>query len=151
MNRVCGFFAFLYDFVVGDDPMIAVAIAAGLGATALLQSAGVAAWWLLPAVVVSALTASLLRATRPGGRAWWATVSGMSDELHLTIRYSDAGDDWVTAQVVEIPGAISEGRTRGEARANVLDALDVLLTPDEQLAGASRDENSESLTLTVAS
>ena len=74
----------------------------------------------------------------------------MSDELHLTIRYSDAGDGWVTAQVLEIPGAISEGKTREEAKANVLDALEVVLTPDEELAGGSRDEDSESLTLTVA-
>lgn len=75
----------------------------------------------------------------------------MSESLHLTIRYSDAGDGWITAQVAEIPGAISQGKTREEARANVIDALDVLLTPDEELAGESRDEDSESLTLTVAS
>lgn len=74
----------------------------------------------------------------------------MSDELHLTIQYSDAGDGWVTAQVLEIPGAISEGKTREEAKANVLDALDVVLTPDEQLAGGSEMRDSESLTLTVA-
>jgi predicted RNase H-like HicB family nuclease len=74
----------------------------------------------------------------------------VSDQLHLTIRYSDAGDGWVTAQVAEIPGAISQGKTREEAKANVLDALDVLLTPDEQLAGESSGDDSESLTLTVA-
>jgi len=75
----------------------------------------------------------------------------MSDQLHLTIRYSDAGGGWVTAQVLEIPGAISEGKTREEAKANVLDALDVVLTPDEELAGGSKDGDHESLTLTVAS
>ncbi|MDX6653262.1 MAG: hypothetical protein QOJ38_2043 [Solirubrobacterales bacterium] len=75
----------------------------------------------------------------------------MSDELHLTIRYSDAGSGWVTAQVAEIPGAISEGSTRDEARANVLDALDVVLTPDAELAGEPSGDDSESLTLTVAS
>ncbi len=75
----------------------------------------------------------------------------MSEELHLTIRFSDAGDGWVTAQVAEIPGAISEGKTREEARSNVLDALDVLLTPDEELAGIPASDDSESLTLTVAS
>ena len=79
------------------------------------------------------------------------TVGFVSEQLHLTIRYSDAGDGWVTAQVAEIPGAISQGKTREEAKANVLDALDVLLTPDEQLAGESSAEDSESLTLTVAS
>jgi predicted RNase H-like HicB family nuclease len=76
-------------------------------------------------------------------------VSDVSDELQLTIRYSDAGEGWVTAQVAEIPGAISEGKTRDEARENVIDALELLLTPDEKLVGQT-DENSESLTLTVA-
>jgi len=74
----------------------------------------------------------------------------MSDELHLTIRYEDAGDGWLTAQVVEIPGAISEGSSREEARSNVLDALEVLLTPDEELAGEDSGDDRESLTLTVA-
>ena len=74
----------------------------------------------------------------------------MSDELHLTIRYSDAGDGWVTAQIAEIPGAISQGASRDEARANVLDALDLLLTPDERLEGQAGPEDSESLTLTIA-
>jgi predicted RNase H-like HicB family nuclease len=61
----------------------------------------------------------------------------MSNALHLTIRYEDAGDGWLTAQVAEVPGAISEGKTREEARANVTDALDVLLTPrlDQVLPG----------------
>lgn len=75
----------------------------------------------------------------------------MSEQLHLTIRYADAGDGWLTAQVAEIPGAISEGKSRDEARANVLDALDTLLTPDAQLSGAEPGGDSESLTLTVAS
>ena len=75
----------------------------------------------------------------------------MSDEVHLTIRYTDAGEGWVTAQVAEIPGAISEGPTREEARSNVLDALETLLSPDEELTGDTAADDSESLTLTVAS
>lgn len=74
----------------------------------------------------------------------------MCEQLHLTIRYTDAGNGSLTAQVAEIPGAISEGRTRA-ARSNVLEALEVLLTPDEQLNGAEAGDDSESLTLTVAS
>jgi len=74
----------------------------------------------------------------------------VSEELHLTIRYSDAGDGWVMAQIAEIPGAISQGATREEARANVLDALDLLLTPDEQFADDVQLDDTESLTLTVA-
>jgi predicted RNase H-like HicB family nuclease len=74
----------------------------------------------------------------------------VSDEVHLTIRYSDAGDGWVTAQIAEIPGAISQGATRDEARTNVLDALELLLTPDEQIAGEAQADDTESLTLTIA-
>ncbi len=74
----------------------------------------------------------------------------MGESLQLTILYEDAGDGWFSAQVAEVPGAISQGRTRDEARSNVIDALRILLTPDEDLAGGSHGENSESLTLTVA-
>jgi hypothetical protein len=38
-----------------------------------------------------------------------------------------------------------------KARSNVIDALDALLTPDEELVGRPPVEGSESLTLTVAS
>ena len=62
MSRVRAFAAFLYDFVVGDDPWVAVLVVVGLGATAALAGLGWAAWWLLPIVVLSALTWSLLRA-----------------------------------------------------------------------------------------
>jgi predicted RNase H-like HicB family nuclease len=47
----------------------------------------------------------------------------VSDARRFTIRYSDGGDDWVMAQVEEVPGAISQGRTRPEARENVIVAL----------------------------
>jgi hypothetical protein len=68
----------------------------------------------------------------------------MRNAVHLTIRYEDAGDGWLTAQVTEVPSAISEGKTREEARANVIDALDVLRTPDEGLAGGAPVEDRES-------
>jgi len=72
----------------------------------------------------------------------------MSDSLEVTVRYQDAGEGWVTAQVLEVPGAITEGRGHEEARANVTDALRTVLTPDEQLAGEPGD--SEPLKLTVS-
>ncbi len=62
----------------------------------------------------------------------------MRDALEVTVRYEDAGQGWVTAQVLEVPGAISEGRGRAEARANVIDALRTVLTLDEQLAGGTQ-------------
>jgi predicted RNase H-like HicB family nuclease len=73
----------------------------------------------------------------------------MGESLHLTIRYEDAGDGWILAQVLEVPGAISQGKTRQEARANVIDALRTVLTPDEELVGGDRNGDCESLTLTV--
>lgn len=47
----------------------------------------------------------------------------MSGPLDLTVIYSQGVDGWVLAQIRELPAAMSQGRTREEARANVLDAL----------------------------
>ena len=47
---------------------------------------------------------------------------------HLTIVYEDAGDGWITARIPET-GAISQGVTRAEARANVIAALYDLTHP----------------------
>lgn len=84
----------------------------------------------------------------------WVAAQGrlnaMSGQVRLTVRYTDAGDGWVTAQIIEIPAAISEGRTRAEARENVLDALQVVLTPDEEFEGTRSDDDSDVLTLNVA-
>lgn len=68
---------------------------------------------------------------------------------HLTIRFEDAGDGWIMASIPEVPGAISQGRTREEARENVIDALQTVLTPDEERAGRAAREDEEPLTLTV--
>jgi predicted RNase H-like HicB family nuclease len=72
------------------------------------------------------------------------------DTLKLTIRYEDAGDGWIMALIPEVPGAISQGRTRAEARKNVIDALQTVLTPDDQFAGSPASSDDELLTLTVA-
>ena len=47
----------------------------------------------------------------------------MSESLRLTIEYEPGDDGWVIASIPEVPGANSQGRTRDEARANVIDAL----------------------------
>lgn len=65
MKRVGAFFAFLYAFVVGDDPLIAFVVVVALGITAAIAAAGVAAWWVLPIAVVAVLTYSVARASRP--------------------------------------------------------------------------------------
>ncbi len=75
---------------------------------------------------------------------------GMTETLRLTVHYEDAGDGWTLATISEVPGAISQGRTREEARENVIDALRTVLTPDEQLADGAPSEDDEPLTLTVA-
>lgn len=72
------------------------------------------------------------------------------EKLELTVHYEDAGEGWVMATVPEVPGAISQGRTRAEARQNVVDALRTVLTPDDQLAGSSSSHDDELLTLIVA-
>ena len=64
MRHLRSIVAFLADFLVGDDPLIAFTVAAALGITAVIAAAGVAAWWILPTAVVAALAVSLGRATR---------------------------------------------------------------------------------------
>jgi hypothetical protein len=64
MTRLRAFGAFWYDFVIGDDWQVAVAVVVGLFATWALSRAGVPSWWLLPVVVVLVLPWSLWRATR---------------------------------------------------------------------------------------
>ena len=51
----------------------------------------------------------------------------MSTSLKLTIVYEPGDSDWIIASIPEVPGAHSQGRTREEARANVLDALHGIL------------------------
>jgi hypothetical protein len=64
MRWLRGFGRFWWEFVIGDDWLVAVFVAAGIGATAALAAAGVEAWWLLPLVVLLALWLSLRRAIR---------------------------------------------------------------------------------------
>jgi predicted RNase H-like HicB family nuclease len=59
----------------------------------------------------------------------------MSEKLRLTIAYDEPDEDgWIVARVVEVPGAISQGRTREEARENVVDALRLIFSPDDDNA-----------------
>jgi predicted RNase H-like HicB family nuclease len=56
----------------------------------------------------------------------------MTETLRMTIAYEEPDEDgWIVARVVEVPGAISQGRTRSEARENVIDALRLMLSPDD--------------------
>ncbi|MGI8429992.1 MAG: type II toxin-antitoxin system HicB family antitoxin [Solirubrobacteraceae bacterium] len=73
-----------------------------------------------------------------------ANVNAMDDTLRFTVRYTDGGEGWVMAQVEQVPGAISQGQTRAEARENVIDALRLMLKPEPDEIG---DPDRESLGL----
>ena len=71
----------------------------------------------------------------------------MSDTLRLTITYDEPDEDgWIVARLVQVPGAISQGRTREEARENAIDALRLMLAPDDD----ADVDRSEPLELTFA-
>jgi predicted RNase H-like HicB family nuclease len=75
----------------------------------------------------------------------------MSETLRLTIVYEDAGEGWILAEIPEVPGAISQGRTREQARGNVIDALHGILElrfGEHALRQPAAD--SEPLELTIA-
>ncbi|CAN5262763.1 hypothetical protein BH18CHL2_BH18CHL2_03620 [soil metagenome] len=56
----------------------------------------------------------------------------VGDKLRLTIAYEEPDEEgWIVARVVEVPGAISQGRTREDARESVIDALRLMLSPDD--------------------
>jgi predicted RNase H-like HicB family nuclease len=62
----------------------------------------------------------------------------VSEKLRLTIAYEEPDEEgWTVARVVEVPGAISQGRTREEARENVIDALRLVLSPDDDDASVA--------------
>ena len=48
---------FLWEFVVGDDPLVAAGVVVALAVTAVLE-----VWWLMPLAVLVLLYASLRRA-----------------------------------------------------------------------------------------
>lgn len=55
-------------------------------------------------------------------------------ELSWTVVYEWSDDGWWVAEIAEVPGAISQGRTKEEARENVLDALKELLAFRREVA-----------------
>lgn len=64
MNRLAAFGRFWWEFVIGDDWLVAALVVVAIGATAALAAANVAAWWLLPLAVLAVLWLSLRRAIR---------------------------------------------------------------------------------------
>jgi predicted RNase H-like HicB family nuclease len=74
----------------------------------------------------------------------------MNDKLQMTIAYDEPDEDgWIVARVLEVPGAMSQGKTREEARENVVDALQLMLAPDDDDASVAAGR-SEHLDLTLS-
>lgn len=56
--------------------------------------------------------------------------------MTLTAVYTEAPEGGYTAAIKEIPGAISEGETIAEARANLADAWRMVLECNREIASA---------------
>lgn len=64
MKHLRAFGRFSWDFVIGDDWRVAVALAGALVLTWLLEHEGIAAWWVLPPAVALILAESVHREAR---------------------------------------------------------------------------------------
>lgn len=62
---------------------------------------------------------------------------------HVTIIYENGKDGWWVATIPEFPGAFSQGKTKPEARENVLDALSELMAARRELALKQRPRSAE--------
>jgi hypothetical protein len=65
--RIRALAAFWYDFVIGDDWLVAAGVVVSLALTYALSQTAVPAWWLVPLFLLLLLPVSLWRATRRGG------------------------------------------------------------------------------------
>lgn len=75
----------------------------------------------------------------------------MEASVDFTLAFEGPDEDgWIVVRVLEVLGAMSQGRTREEARENVLDALRTVLTPDDELTGEQRQADVEHLRFTTA-
>ena len=72
-------------------------------------------------------------------------------EGRAPIVYEQGEEGWIVASIPQVPGALSQGRTREEARANVVDALrGILELRFGEHASAEPAADSESLQLVIA-
>ena len=60
-------------------------------------------------------------------------------QVRMSIVYEQGEDGWIIASVTDVPGTHSQGRTREEARANVVDALVLMLAPDDDASDGDRE------------
>lgn len=70
MNRIWSWIIavprFLYEFIVGDDWTVALAVLTGLVVTAVLNANHIVAWWLMPIVAI-VMTGISIRRLHPRG------------------------------------------------------------------------------------
>lgn len=95
---------------------------------------------MLSCVSFSCWTAALAR----------GSLDPVSESIPIQIVYEDAGDGWILARIPAVQGVMSQGRTRAEARENVLDALRLMLVPEPgspEAVPADADVDSLELTL----
>jgi hypothetical protein len=64
MKYLLAFLRFWYDFIVGDDWLIAVGVVTAIALTALIADRAVAAWWVMPLLVIGLLVGSVRRGSR---------------------------------------------------------------------------------------
>jgi hypothetical protein len=64
MKFLARFARFWFDFIVGDDWTIALAVVVAIAVTGLFTQRGWNPWWLLPLAVTGTLAASLWRGVR---------------------------------------------------------------------------------------
>jgi hypothetical protein len=69
MRFLAAFFAFWYDFIIGDDWTVAAGVVIALIITGLLVLGHVTAWWLMPLVVIVLLGVSVQRVARQASAA----------------------------------------------------------------------------------
>lgn len=55
---------FAWEFVIGDDWRIALAVVVALAVTAIVAGAGASAWWIVPVATAVVLALSVWRAGR---------------------------------------------------------------------------------------
>lgn len=69
----------------------------------------------------------------------------------LTIIFERGEQGWWIASIPEVPGAFSQGQTKEEARANVIDALAELMAARRESALRDRTASSEVESVPLAS
>lgn len=70
----------------------------------------------------------------------------MAHDLAYTAVYEEVEDGWTQARIAEIPGVITAGRDRGEAKELLQDALrEYLASFMEPIAGLDKVEDREQL------